>query len=69
LGGVPSEMLLLFAIEICKEFKQETVLVKDFNTNKIFLVDDEGIEGNNPQQKIVNSAKELEKVQNLNTVV
>lgn len=69
LGGVPSEMLLLFAIEICKEFKQETVLVKDFNTNKIFLVDDEGIEGNNPQQKIVNSAKELEKVQNLNTAV
>lgn len=67
LGGVPSELLLLFAIELCKEFKQESVLVKDFNTNKIFLVDSEGIEGNNAQEKLVNASKELDKTKELNT--
>lgn len=62
INDIPSEMLLLFAIEICKEFKQETVLVKDFNTNKIFLVDDEGIEGDSPQNRIDNANKELQKL-------
>lgn len=69
LGGVPSELLLLFAIQLCKEFKQETVLVKDFNTNRIFLVDSEGIAGKTPQDKIVNASQELEKTKNLNTSI
>ena len=69
LGGVPSELLLLFAIELCKEFKQETVLVKDFNTNKIFLVDSEGIAGKTPQDKLINATKELEKANDLNTSI
>jgi len=69
LGGVPSELLLLFAIELCKEFKQETVLVKDFDTNRIFLVDSEGITGNTPQDKIANASKELEKAKNLNSEI
>jgi len=37
-NGISSEGLIFLAEEICKEFQQETVLVKDLNLNKIFLV-------------------------------
>lgn len=67
LGGVPSEMLILFAVELCKMFKQESVLVKDFNTNRIFLVDPEYIPGNTTQEKIQNAAKEVAKEMQLNS--
>ena len=69
LGGVPSEMLILFAVELCKMFKQESVLVKDFNTNRIFLVDPEYIPGNTTQEKIQNAAKEVAKEIQLNSKV
>lgn len=36
-NGLSSEGLMLFASYICRAFKQETVLVKDLNKNKIFL--------------------------------
>lgn len=67
LGGVPSELLLLFAIEISKYFKQETVLVKDFNTNKIFLVNGNDIAGNTPSEKLSNATHDLENLNSLNT--
>ena len=67
LGGVPSEMLLLFAIELCKAFKQESVLVKDFNTNRTFLVDDDDIPGQTTDEKIKNAAKEIVKSKKLNS--
>ncbi len=38
LGGVSSEGLTYFAKEIAREFDQEVVLIKDFNKNKVFLV-------------------------------
>lgn len=66
LGGVPSELLLLFAIELCRAFKQESVLVKDFNTNRIFLVDGDEIPGNTSEEKIDNAAREIAKTKNLN---
>ena len=37
-NGISSEGLIFLAEEICKEYQQETVLVKDINLNKIFLV-------------------------------
>lgn len=36
LGGISSQTLLKLAEMLAAEFKQETVLVKDFNTNKIY---------------------------------
>lgn len=66
IDDIPSELLLLFAIRLCEEFKQDTVLVKDFNTNKIFLVDSEKIPGETPEEQIENTAKELIKVKNIN---
>lgn len=41
IGGISSEGLIFFAEEIAREFHQETVLVKDFNQNKVFLVNRE----------------------------
>jgi hypothetical protein len=38
-NGISSKGLIFLAEEIAREFKQETVLVKDLNLNKIFLVD------------------------------
>ncbi len=38
INGVSSEGIIFLAQEIAREFKQETVLVKDLNLNKIFLV-------------------------------
>jgi len=38
--GVESDILILIASEICKEFKQKTVMVRDFNKNKVYFVND-----------------------------
>lgn len=48
-SGVDSKTLLLIATEICREFKQETVLVKDFNKEaprRIYFVDDKEVPQN-----------------------
>ena len=37
-NGISSKGLIYLAEEIAREFNQETVLVKDLNINKIFLV-------------------------------
>ena len=37
--GIPSEVLVPLAERIAKEFNQKEVLVKDYQNNKIFLVD------------------------------
>lgn len=37
-NGISTNGIIYLAEEIAEEFKQETVLVKDLNTNKIFLV-------------------------------
>lgn len=39
INGLSSKGLFELAEKLCTEFQQETVLVKDFNTNKIYLVD------------------------------
>jgi hypothetical protein len=39
INGISTKALFYFAEEIAKEFEQETVLVKDLNADKIFLVD------------------------------
>jgi hypothetical protein len=36
--GITSDVLNKVAEELAKEFKQETVLVKNYNDNKIYLV-------------------------------
>lgn len=38
--GVDFDILILIASEICKEFKQETVMVRDFNKSKVYFVND-----------------------------
>jgi hypothetical protein len=38
INGISSKGLIYLAEEIAREFQQETVLVKDLNSNKIFLV-------------------------------
>jgi hypothetical protein len=44
INGISSEGLIYFAEDIAKEFNQETVLVKDLNQDKIFLVNqDKGV--------------------------
>jgi hypothetical protein len=45
IAGVDSDALKLIATEICREFKQETVMVRDFNDNKtkVYFVNDEKI--------------------------
>lgn len=40
IDGVDSDILILIASEICKEFKQETVMVRDFNKSKVYFVND-----------------------------
>ena len=42
IAGVDSDALILIASEICREFKQETVMVRDFNKNatKVYFVND-----------------------------
>lgn len=39
INGISTEALMYIAEEICLEFNQETVLVKDLNKNKIYLMD------------------------------
>lgn len=41
LAGVDSDLLVLVASEICREFKQEAVMVRDFNKNKVLFVNEE----------------------------
>jgi len=36
--GVDSDILILIASEICKEFKQKTVVVRDFKRSKVYFV-------------------------------
>jgi hypothetical protein len=38
--GVDSDVLILIATEICKEFKQATVMVRDSNKNKVYFIND-----------------------------
>ena len=38
--SVDSDVLILIATEICKEFKQATVMVRDFNKNKVYFIND-----------------------------
>jgi hypothetical protein len=38
--SVDSDVLILIATEICKEFKQETVMVRDSNKNKVYFIND-----------------------------
>lgn len=64
-----SEFLLLFATEVCKEFKQETALVKDYNTSKIYYANRKDIEGVNPDEIYSNATNELEKTKSLNKKV
>ena len=42
IAGVDSDTLILIASEICREFKQETVMVRDFNKNatKVYFAND-----------------------------
>ncbi len=40
IDGVDSDVLILIASEICKEFKQKTVMVRDFNKSKVYFVND-----------------------------
>jgi len=40
IAGIDSDALILIASEICREFKQETVMVRDFNRNKVLFVND-----------------------------
>lgn len=49
IAGVDSETLKLIASELCREFKQETVLVRDFNETpmKVYLVNDKLARKNN----------------------
>ena len=68
-SGMSSEFLLLFATEVCKEFKQETALVKDYNTSKIYYANRKDIEGVNPDEIYNNATNELEKTKNLNKKV
>lgn len=66
INDIPSEILLILATEICRQFKQREVLVKDFNTNKILLCNVDEIEGISSKDKINNAAKDLKKLKNIN---
>lgn len=37
IAGIDSDALVLIASEICREFKQEAVMVRDFNRNKVLF--------------------------------
>jgi|LakMenEpi03Aug12_release.lakeMendotaPanAssembly.Ray.scaffolds.fasta_scaffold527057_2 hypothetical protein len=41
IAGIDSDLLVLIATEICREFKQEAVMVRDFNRNKVLFVNEE----------------------------
>jgi len=40
IAGIDSDALVLIASEICRQFKQETVMVRDFNKNKVIFVNE-----------------------------
>lgn len=52
INGISSNGLIYLAEEIAREFQQETVLVKDLNVNKIFLVNQ--IKGDDYSLKDIN---------------
>lgn len=68
-AGMSSEFLLLFATEVCKEFKQETALVKDYNALKIYYANGKDIDGVNPDEVYSNATVELNKTKDLNKKV
>ena len=68
-AGMSSEFLLLFATEVCKEFKQETALVKDYNNGKIYYANGKDVDGVNPDEVYSNASVELQKTKNLNKKV
>jgi hypothetical protein len=41
IAGIDSDILILIAAQICREFKQESVMVRDFNKTKVYFVNDE----------------------------
>lgn len=49
IAGIDSDALILIASEICREFKQESVMVRDFNESpmKVYFVNDEEYSKNN----------------------
>ncbi len=53
IAGVPSEVLLLLGIEVTIEFKQETVLIKDYNKDKFYLAD---------RKRVKDASKEVENI-------
>lgn len=66
--GCPSALLMLFAAKICEDFKQESVLVKDYNTGHIYLVDANGFNQNTIDEVLKAVELELTKVERLNGV-
>lgn len=66
LGGVPSELLLLLGTKLCREFNQQTALIKDYNTGKIFYVDDSGFEEKDEDELMKSISNELNKTKFLN---
>jgi len=40
IAGIDSDLLILIASQICREFKQELVMVRDFNRSKVLFVND-----------------------------
>ena len=51
INGLSSKGLLRLAEYICQDFLQETVLVKDLNTNKIYLANSKKFEGSEEELK------------------
>lgn len=39
--GLPTDVLVSIAEDLCNEFKQESVIVKDYNKNKVYIVNGE----------------------------
>ena len=57
----------MVSTEIARDFNQQTVLVKDFNTNKIYLVDQNRIQGINPKDTLNKAKKRIGDLSNVNT--
>ena len=51
INGLSSKGLLRLAEYICQDFLQETVLMKDLNTNKIYLANGKKFEGSEEELK------------------
>lgn len=66
--GCPSALLMLFAAKICEDFRQESVLVKDYNTGHIYLADASGFNQETVDGVLKAVELELAKVERLNGV-